>query len=89
MSSLKCRSQRNYNKLFQLMGMEKSVMISYIDDLELLIFTSELLHADSRGKSLVFCELPFRTVCLAICYSDSSVNVGYWNASSTDILSRI
>ncbi|TYI51912.1 hypothetical protein E1A91_D12G208800v1 [Gossypium mustelinum] len=43
------RSQRNYNKLFQLMGKENSVMISYIDDLELLIFTSEQLHADSWG----------------------------------------
>ncbi|KAK8323088.1 hypothetical protein V6Z12_A12G210400 [Gossypium hirsutum] len=43
------RSQRNYNKLLQLMGMENSVMISYIDDLELLIFTSEQLHADSWG----------------------------------------
>ncbi|XP_052480821.1 uncharacterized protein LOC105764711 isoform X3 [Gossypium raimondii] len=43
------RSQGNYNKLFQLMGKENSVMISYIDDLELLIFTSEQLHADSWG----------------------------------------
>ncbi|MBA0773085.1 hypothetical protein Gotri_008386 [Gossypium trilobum] len=43
------RSQRNYNKLFQLMGKENSVMISYIDDLELLIFTSEQLQADSWG----------------------------------------
>ena len=53
MSSLKSRSQRNYNQLFQLMAIKNSVMISYIDGVELLIFTSKQLHADSGGKSLV------------------------------------
>lgn len=46
-----CRSQ-NYNRLFQLMANKNSVMISYIDGVELLIFTSKQLPADSRGKSL-------------------------------------
>ncbi|XP_039026256.1 uncharacterized protein LOC120159764 [Hibiscus syriacus] len=41
-------SRENYNKLFELMGMENSVMISYIEDMELLIFTSKQLHGDSR-----------------------------------------
>ncbi|KAK9021315.1 hypothetical protein V6N11_011310 [Hibiscus sabdariffa] len=42
------RSQKNYNQLFELMEMKNSVMISYIDDTELLIFTSKQLHADSQ-----------------------------------------
>ncbi|XWS47933.1 hypothetical protein CRYUN_Cryun13aG0028600 [Craigia yunnanensis] len=41
------RSQKNYNQLFQLMAIKNSVMISYIDGVELLIFTSKQLHADS------------------------------------------
>ncbi|XVF49970.1 hypothetical protein PTKIN_Ptkin04bG0058900 [Pterospermum kingtungense] len=42
------RSQENYNQLFQLMVIKNSVMISYIDGMELLIFTSRQLHADSQ-----------------------------------------
>ncbi|XVF08934.1 hypothetical protein REPUB_Repub07fG0047500 [Reevesia pubescens] len=42
------RSQKNYNELFQLMEMKSSVMISYIDGVELLIFTSKQLHVGSR-----------------------------------------
>ncbi|XVE56819.1 hypothetical protein DITRI_Ditri04bG0041400 [Diplodiscus trichospermus] len=42
------RSQKNYDQLFQLMEIKNSVMLSYIDGVELLIFSSKQLHADSR-----------------------------------------
>ncbi|XP_022738663.1 uncharacterized protein LOC111291283 isoform X2 [Durio zibethinus] len=42
------RSQKEYNELFQLMEIKSSVMISYIDGVELFIFTSKQLHMDSQ-----------------------------------------
>ncbi|XP_062115405.1 PHD finger-containing protein 6-like isoform X2 [Humulus lupulus] len=43
------RSRQSYVKLFEHMQVNESVMISYIDGVELLIFTSTQLNADSQN----------------------------------------
>lgn len=44
------RSKENHASLFRLMETENAVMRSYIDGVELLIFTSKQLHVESQGK---------------------------------------
>ncbi|XP_038725967.1 uncharacterized protein LOC120017005 [Tripterygium wilfordii] len=43
------RAKQNISDLFELMDTKNSVMVSYIDGVELLIFTSEQLHVNSKG----------------------------------------
>lgn len=51
------RSKENHASLFRLMETENAAMRSYIDGVELLIFTSKQLHVESQGKLSVsfFC----------------------------------
>lgn len=44
------RSKENHASLLRLMETENAAMRSYIDGVELLIFTSKQLHVESQGK---------------------------------------
>ncbi|KAK7243386.1 hypothetical protein RIF29_38181 [Crotalaria pallida] len=48
-STERCRSRKNFNSLFELMNAEKLMLRSVTDGVELMVFTSNELNADSRG----------------------------------------
>lgn len=49
MLSIECRSQKNFNSIFEFMNEEKLMLRSFIDGVELSVFTSNELNVDSRG----------------------------------------
>lgn len=55
LSNSSCRSKDNCASLFKLMEIRNSVMRSCINDVELIIFTSNLLHGDLQSELWVSC----------------------------------
>lgn len=53
--SIECRSRKNLNSIFKFMNAEKSMLRSFIDGVELMVFTPNQLNKDSRGTIIVSC----------------------------------